>query len=202
MHTLGVTRADVTELPGSALTARPLIPVRQTLISEAMRPAETTAHWYEFAASADRDLMAASLAGVHRLDAPTAQDEAEAIALIMREVAETPGRTAALVSPDRLLARRVGVRLQAWGIIVDDSAGRPFAKTVPGAFLDLVLETLAQDFAPSALMALLKHPLTRVQLPVADVRRAARFLELAAFRTHLSRARPRWRRSRARTGGT
>ncbi len=62
----------------------------------------------------------------------------------MREAANTPGRTAALVSPDRLLARRVAVRLEAWGIKVDDSAGRPFAKTPPGAFLDLVINAVAK----------------------------------------------------------
>ena len=63
----------------------------------------------------------------------------------MRHAAEQPGRTAALVSPDRLLARRVAIRLESWGIRVDDSAGRPFVKTVPGAFLDLAIEAFAQN---------------------------------------------------------
>ena len=132
-----------------------------------------------------------------QLTAPTAQDEAEAIALIMRHAAEMPGRTAALVSPDRLLARRVAVRLESWGIRVDDSAGRPFVKTVPGAFLDLVIEIFQQNFAPAALMALLKHPLTRIGRPVLEIRRAARALEVAAFRAPyigagLDGVRPRW----------
>ena len=73
--------------------------------------------------------MAQALAGVAVLEAPGAEDEAEAIALILREAVETPGRTAALVSPDRVLARRVAVRLEAWGMRVEDSAGQPFGKT-------------------------------------------------------------------------
>ncbi|MBN9268413.1 MAG: double-strand break repair protein AddB, partial [Hyphomicrobium sp.] len=85
--------------------------------------------------------------------------------------------------PDRLLARRVAIRLQSWGITVDDSAGRPLAKTPHGAFLDLIAQAVATRFAPATVMALLKHPLTRLGLPVRDVRRAARFVELAALRT-------------------
>jgi ATP-dependent helicase/nuclease subunit B len=120
---------------------------------------------------------------VSLIEAPTAQDEAEVVALILREALEVPGRTAALISPDRMLARRVGIRLRAWGIELDDSAGRPFAKTVPGAFLNLVADAVSTDFEPAAVTALLKHPLMRVGLPAVGVRRAARALELAAFRT-------------------
>src|SRR5688572_1291723 len=118
----------------------PAARARSRLIAEAMRPAGTTERWETFAANARRDPAAAAPQGLSLIEAPTAQDEAEAVALILREVAETPGRTAALVSPDRWLARRVAVRLEAWGIEVDDSAGRPLVKTPPGAFLDLVVE--------------------------------------------------------------
>ena len=87
-----------------------------------------------------------------------------------------------MISPDRLLARRVAIRLEAWGIRVDDSAGRPFAKTVPGTFLDLTIAAIAQGFAPADVMALLKHPLTRLGLGPFEVRRAGRALEIAVFR--------------------
>jgi ATP-dependent helicase/nuclease subunit B len=181
LSALHIDRADVEVLRGSdaEAAARP----RAAIISEAMRPASTTDHWHQFTATADRNAIAQSLAGVSSLQLATAQEEAEAVALIMREAAETPGQTAALVSPDRLLARRVATRLEAWGIRVDDSAGRPFAKTVPGTFLDLVIGAAAEHFAPAALMALLKHPLARLGLPAFDVRRAGRALEIAAFRT-------------------
>ncbi|MBL8566454.1 MAG: double-strand break repair protein AddB [Hyphomicrobiaceae bacterium] len=178
---LGVDRADVRVLPGAEPT--PAQSDRLSFVAEAMRPASTTAAWHDYASTVDRDRLRAGLSGISLIDAPAAQDEAEAVALILREALEVPGRTAALVSPDRLLARRVAARLESWGIRVDDSAGRPFGKTVPGAFLDLVIEAVDSSFAPAALMALLKHPLTRFGLGAFEVRRAARALELAAFRT-------------------
>ncbi|MGE3709973.1 MAG: double-strand break repair protein AddB, partial [Hyphomicrobiaceae bacterium] len=161
----------------------PDIAGRNRLISEAMRPAATSERWHVYAETADRQAVATALDGVTLIEAPTAEDEAETIALILREAVETPGQTAALVSRDRLLARRVAVRLESWGIRIDDSAGRPLAKTMPGAFLDLVIETIASGFWPATTMALLKHPLARLGLPAAQVRRAARALEIAIFRT-------------------
>jgi ATP-dependent helicase/nuclease subunit B len=181
LDTLGIDRSEVSVLPGAESDAAST--VRSVVVSEALRPAATTDHWHQFAHGADRAAVRNALAGMSCLEAPTAHDEAEAIALILREALETPGQTAALVSPDRLLARRVAIRLESWGIRVDDSAGRPLAKTVPGTFLNLVIDAASRAFAPAALMALLKHPLTRVGLPAGEVRRAARALELAAFRT-------------------
>ena len=177
---LGVERADVQQLRGADLSAAG--EARDGLIAEAMRPSGMTGRWQQYIATADANSVRKALAGVSLIEAPSAQDEAETIALILREAAETPGRTAALVSPDRLLARRVAVRLETWGIRVDDSAGRPFAKTPPGTFLDLVVSAAAEDFAPAAVMALLKHPLTRLGLDAFAVRRAGRALEIAAFR--------------------
>ncbi len=177
---LGVTRADVTLLPG--VTPTPLTIARNGFISEAMRPSATTEKWHDFTASTAPESVKQALTGISLIEAPSAQDEAEAVALILREAVETPGRTAALVSPDRLLARRVAIRLEAWGIRVDDSAGRPFAKTVPGTFLNLVIDAAVSDFAPADVMALLKHPLCRIGLKAFDIRRYGRALEIAAFR--------------------
>jgi len=178
LDALSVERSDVHALgaPPSA-SGR----ARTRLIAEAMRPAGTTERWEAFAAAARRDPGAAPQ-GLSLVEAPTAQDEAEAVALILRAAAETPGRTAALVSPDRLLARRVAIRLETWGIKVDDSAGRPLVKTPPGALIDLTVNAIASRFAPAETVALLKHPLTRLGLDPFAARRAARALELATFR--------------------
>jgi ATP-dependent helicase/nuclease subunit B len=180
LRALGLSRSDVATLPGPPPDRAKL--ARHALVSEAMRPAATTERWHRYAAAATASASQAALQGVCVLEAASADEEAEAIALILREAVETPGRTAALVSPDRLLARRVKARLEAWGLRVDDSAGRPFAKTVPGAFLDLVAEAVAARFEPAAMMALLKHPLCRLGWAPARIRRAARALELAALR--------------------
>ena len=176
----GVGRQDVRWLAG--IGPKPAEAARLAFLSEALRPAQTTAAWRDMASPAKAGEVAKALSGFERIDAPTPDAEAAAIALILREAIETPGRTAALVTPDRLLGRRVAAELERWGLRVDDSAGRPFAKTVPGAFLDLVLAALQSDFAPVETMALLKHPLTRLGLPVGPARRAARSLELAVFR--------------------
>lgn len=178
---IGVGRDEVVLLPGCQ--GDEAAKARQAFVSEAMRPAMTTEKWHDYVQTADRVLLTRALEGVSLIEAGTAGEEAEAVSLILRHAVEVPGRTAALVTRDRLLARRVTVRLEAWGIRVDDSAGRPFAKTLPGTFLDLIAETVHKRFAPVPLMALLKHPFTRLGLAAGDVRRAARALELAVFRT-------------------
>ena len=58
----------------------------------------------------------------------------------------------------------------------------PVARTLPGAFLDLVVSAAESGFAPPELMALLKHPLTLAGRAPGDIRKAARALERAAFR--------------------
>ncbi|MCC7252890.1 double-strand break repair protein AddB [Hyphomicrobium sp.] len=179
LDALGCARGDVARLGDSPSAAAR---ARTRLIAEAMRPAGTTERWESVAAAARKDPSRATPQGLSLVEAPTAQDEAEAVALILREAAETPGKTAALVSPDRFLARRVAIRLEAWGIKVDDSAGRPLGKTPPGAFLDLVINAAATRFAPAETVALLKHPLMRLGLDPFAARRAARALEIATFR--------------------
>src|SRR6185503_12376562 len=44
-------------------------------------------------------------------------------------------------------------------------------------------EAAAKRFEPVALVSLLKHPFCRLGMPAAELRRAVRALELAAFRT-------------------
>lgn len=181
LATLGVDRADVHNLPGAGRSDR--VSVRGKLVSEAMRPAETTDRWHRYASEQGQGDDTRHLEGLSLIEAPTAEDEAEIVTLILRAAIEQPNVRAALVSPDRLLARRVCIKLKALGIAVDDSAGRPFAKTVPGAFLDLIVDVIAQDFAPAPVVAMLKHPLARLGRKIVDVRRAVRALEVAAFRT-------------------
>jgi ATP-dependent helicase/nuclease subunit B len=183
---LGLTRAEIGFVPGSAPGLSQA--ARLELVSEVLRPAGHTDRWQDFIkAHTSRPQAslfgpASALAGIHRLEAPTAHDEAEAIALILRSVIETPDKTAALITPDHSLARRVAARLKAYDLAIDDSAGTPVARTVPGAFLDLMLGAAETDFAAPELMALLKHPLTLLGRPPAAVRRAARALERAVFR--------------------
>ncbi|HEY6920434.1 MAG TPA: double-strand break repair protein AddB, partial [Methyloceanibacter sp.] len=182
LRKLGVERKDVAFVPGSEPNASAR--ARLHLVSEALRPAESTEHWRRFLDTDGlaRASFANALIGIRMIVAPTAHDEAEAIALILKSVIETPGKTAALVTPDRVLARRVAARLKRYDLTIDDSAGVPVARTAPGAFLDLVLGAVDTNFAPSELMALLKHPLARVGRSPFEIRSAARAFERGAFR--------------------
>src|SRR6185503_15549889 len=97
--------------------------------------------------------------GVRAVELADPAEEAQAVALALREALEEPGRTAALVTPDRNLARRVSAHLRRWGIEADDSAGRPLSQTPPGTLLLALASAAAERFAPVALLTLLNHPL-------------------------------------------
>ena len=150
---------------------------RGRILSSALAPASAPR-----APLPDVATLRAGLVGVTRLDCPGPADEASAIALIMRRQLETPGKTCALVTPDRALARRVTAALGRWGVELDDSAGQPMASTPPGAFLRLVADCARERLAPVALLALLKHPLAAGGMAVPDFRDLVRGLEVAVLR--------------------
>ena len=174
LETLGVERADVTPWPAADMAADS---PRVRLVAEALRPAPTTDGWRTLP-----DLPTRALDGVTRLTCPGPREEAEAIALMMRERLEAPGRTAALVTPDRDLARRVAALLDRWGLTVDDSAGQPLAVTPPGALLRLLAEAAAEDLAPAALLDLMRHPLVAAGEDIGRLRDLVRRLDREALR--------------------
>jgi len=142
LRNLGVAHDEVKYVSGTE--PDPVQSTKLRFVSEALRPSDTTERWQDFLGEAP-DIRSA-LSSLQIIAAPTAQDEAEAIALILRSTIEAKGKTAALVTPDRTLARRVAARLRGFGLTIDDSAGTPVVRTVPGAFLDLVLEAVDADF--------------------------------------------------------
>lgn len=153
LHRMDVNRAEVAAWRwGSEHDARA---ARGKAISNAMLPALLTGSW------PDIDPRQRSLAGVKAIEAANPAEEAQAIALALREAVETPERTAALVTPDRALATRVSAHLARWGIIADDSAGRPLSQLPPGTLLLALAQAGAERFAPVALLAALKHPLVK-----------------------------------------
>jgi len=99
------------------------------------------------------------LSGVRLAKLPDTAAEAQAIALALREALETPGKTAALITPDRQLAARVSALLERWGIEADDSAGTPLSQTPVGTLLLGIASAAAEELAPVPLLALAKHPL-------------------------------------------
>jgi ATP-dependent helicase/nuclease subunit B len=113
------------------------------------------------------------------IEAANAEDEALAIAVALREAVEQRN-SAALVTPDRALARRVRAALARWSIAAEDSAGDALAGTPAGVFARLAADAALGGLAPVTLLALLKHPLLRLGL--RQVMRAAASLERAILR--------------------
>ena len=169
---LGIDRAEVKDWYEA--DAKP----RETLLRETLRPAPTTDAWRALAESGAGDVKNGT-AGLTLVEAADPAEEARTVALLLRRALETKGKTAALVTPDRALARRVSAECRRWGIQIDDSAGRPLAHTAPGAFLALLADAADQQFAPVALLALLKHPLATMGMDARDFREHARRLDLA-----------------------
>lgn len=95
------------------------------------------------------------------LEAEDSAEEARAIAALIRQSVEIPGKRVALVTPDREIALRVAAQLKRWGIEADDSAGQPLSQEPAGALFLAVSQMLARQFAPVTLLSVLKHPLVR-----------------------------------------
>ena len=191
---MGAVRGEVALLPG--LARRPGGPAREFLLSELMRPSDKTDHWRHALKDQEKQL-AQAMQGIHLLPVPDTREEAAAIAFLMRATLETKGRTAALVTPDRNLARRVKAELSRWRIELDDTAGEPLARAAQASLLRLLLEAAATPLDAQALVALTRHPLASfgmdekarqtaaavIDLCLRGVRAPENFLALETFLT-------------------
>lgn len=151
LERIGVARGEVRPWPASGRAAARA--VRTRTIAHSMTAADFSDKWNSLPPAERR------VTGVRAVELPDPAAEAQAIALAIREALETPGQTAALVTPDRLLARRVSALLDRWDVEADDSAGRALSELAPGTLLLAIASAAAEDLAPVPLLALLKHPL-------------------------------------------
>ncbi|MDY4885319.1 MAG: PD-(D/E)XK nuclease family protein [Alphaproteobacteria bacterium] len=149
---------------------------REKLVSEMMRPALSTLEWRSLSADS---LPSEATENLHLITTEDMGQEASTIAVIMRDTLNTASKTAALVTTDRNLARRVAAELERWQIKIDDSAGKPLHLTPVGIYLRSILEVLEADFSDSSVLALLKSPFIRLNSDLASVRRRVRDYELA-----------------------
>ncbi|MEH6402888.1 MAG: double-strand break repair protein AddB [Sneathiella sp.] len=172
---MAVSREDVQDIHLDNMQSSPV--GRPQILSEAMRPAETTDRW-QLAEKPSKD----ALDHVRLLNCTGPQAEAQTIALLMRETLEHPTRTATLVTPDRDLSRRVSSELKRWAIEVDDSAGSSLDQSPPGVFLRLTGRMMADGFSPISFLAALKHPYASMGMPRDAFRYAVRSFELAILR--------------------
>ncbi len=153
MESAGISAKNV--LPWHELSTPPA-PFRNQLISLALRPAPVTSQWMLEGPLLKN--VAEGTSNMALVEAPSERVEAVIIALALRKAAES-GQTAALVTPDRMLTRRVRAALDRWRIEPDFSVGEPLDQTAPGRLLRHVSELFGKPLTAEALLILLKHPL-------------------------------------------
>ncbi|QBF29614.1 double-strand break repair protein AddB [Thalassococcus sp. S3] len=152
MVNLGIKAAEIAKWRDD----QPSAPARNRVVSLALRPAPVTDAWLD--EGPDLPKLEPAFEQVTWVEAPSPRDEALAIALRLREAAET-GQTAALITPDRMLTRQVTAALDRWDLLPDDSAGQPLQLAPPGRFLRHVAGLFSRQLTSEMLLTILKHPL-------------------------------------------
>ena len=190
LRAAGVAREAVRRWPGSSPEEAGLAAVaRARVVNEALRPAAATEDWLSVLAEFQRqgepagvNPLREGLSGLSVLSAANEEQAAAQAAVLLREALETPGKTAALVTPDPALARRVSARLHRWGIAVDNSAGAPLTAFPAGVLLCALARAAADPLDPPTLLSLAKHPLALLSLPDSLRDRARRDFERRGLR--------------------
>ena len=152
MDLLGLAPHDIAQWR----QVQPHDPDRNRLISLSLRPAPVTDQW--LVEGQNLPDLADATRHMTLIKAANAREEALTLALILRH-AVARGQKAALITPDRNLARRVAAQLDRWGILPDDSAGMPLALSAPGRLLRHIARAFEAPLTADVLMTLLKHPL-------------------------------------------
>ena len=167
LQELGISRDSVTNIGSQIFTPR------ERLVAEIMRPAATSAAWRDLTAD---NQSAEEFKHIKLVNCDDMRQEAAAIALIIRETLEKTDETAALVTTDRNLSRRVVSELQKWNINADDSAGKPLALTPIGIYLRLICQYM-EERSDTAKITLMKHPFTRCGLSAGKFNSQKQHLE-------------------------
>ena len=159
---IGINRHDIVELSSLDHTQRR----REKFLSECMRPSVSTHLWSTKDQRITPSEIVEAISGLSLIEADNEREEAIAISLALRAVLETPGKSAALITPDRSLAKRVGSELLRWGIVTNDSAGTSLHRSSLGSLAHLLVTAIVEHFSPISLLALLNH--REIQLGLAE----------------------------------
>ena len=99
---------------------------------------------------------------MHLVEADDSAHEAMIIAVHVRQALETAGYRTAIITPDREIAVRVAAQLRRWGILVDDSAGKPLLQSPEGTLILALANALARRFRATDILEIAKHPLVNL----------------------------------------
>ena len=175
---LGIQRENIIEL-GSCHNA---LRERERVVSIALSRSQTSAQWVQHAQSFEPALIDDALEGITIIDAPNERREAMAIAVAMREVLTSDHKTAALVTPDRNLARRVAVELRRFGIDIDDTGGTPLRNTALAQFARQLAELVFGEADTVCITSFLKNRFCLAGQESVAASRMARLFELITLR--------------------
>jgi ATP-dependent helicase/nuclease subunit B len=171
---------------GTVQQAAPDLQQRAEIMSRALAPAKATSGWNDWQRNLLSNTISDAFADVCLIEAANEREEATAIAIALRLALEKPGQNgesqAALITPDRNLARRVTAELARFGIVADDSAGTPLSATPQGSLVQLLLEATLRPGDPVAIVGLLKHPLSRFGFDRSVLEQSVGALEVLALR--------------------
>lgn len=153
LQRMGIAREEVRAWHRRGIGASQ--PTRSHAISSLFLPPRASRSWVDLEPDKRR------LSGVRLMTCATSEEEAQAIALLVREALEEDGKRVAVISADRNLARRVVQHLARWNIEADDTAGRALSITPAGRLFGLLGDLVSHGTDPARLVGALAHPLVR-----------------------------------------
>lgn len=183
---LGIERENVVEL-GKQTDVKTY---GQKLLGLAMAPSSFTSQWLNESTKLDKLKTSEALSNVALIEASNERQEALTIAIAMREVLLEDEKTAALITPDRNLARRVSMELQRFNINVDDTGGTPLKNSDAALFLRQISQICFLPFQNSSLASLLKYPLCHAGYETNNAQKLAHSFELIALRGVINKPLP------------
>ena len=181
LETIGIAREDVVSL------GRPVEKLRNRalLTSIAMLPSAQTGNWQDLVTEIPEDEIKAAISNIAIINAQSERQEALAIALVLRKQIETPNSHAALVTPDRNLARRVAAELKRFDLNIDDSAGSMLKNTDAAIFVRQLIAITTQPPNALTLTSLVKHPLLSIDEENSPEPKMGRLFEICLLRDAL-----------------
>lgn len=129
---------------------------RRHLFQEMMRPAALCEQWAQVSISPE------AIENITLLETATAQEEADAIALMIRHELESSTRNVAVVTANRSLAKALKASLSRWNIMIDDSTADKVLETSEGIFFMQIAQMVQSNYEPEEVLACIKHPLFRL----------------------------------------
>ena len=157
---------------------------RSFLVSTALLPSQHTGMWREQISKMGKEKLLSATKNITIIEAAAERQEAQAIALILREQVEYPSIRAALVTPDRNLARRVAGELKRFSLNIDDSGGQSLASSANAIFVRLLLSvaTGANAIEATTLAALVKHPYLNIKSVTPCDQQIGKIFEICLLR--------------------